>query len=330
MSSLVSELNSSASRLYSWNSQGSPNSSSSVSVINLRRRAREPVSVRAIGRALRRALWLKRRHLCQSRTALGRSPFLTRSFDSSSTLLAISSTSFPLSSTLSRSAISFMSSFFRIRTPLFVSAMRSALSSFRFILSLISLGITTLPALSIVVMTSSILPLYSTTWILYLASDLLYGVVFFSLYFALRSVSRVAIAIGVALNTVFVAIDAVVDIPLRLYLVVLSSSDSGQQPGSSSSLLATAQSTIDASNLVALIATLFQFSAVIAASLVMLKSGKFRKGIAYLGVACGVVAILFVPAFALGGSQLAGIFNIGGFVLLAFWSIGAGYRLRKL
>src|SRR5438445_5051684 len=47
MSSLVSELNSSASRLYSSNSERLPNSSSSVSVINLRRRAREPVPVRA-------------------------------------------------------------------------------------------------------------------------------------------------------------------------------------------------------------------------------------------------------------------------------------------
>src|ERR1035437_797232 len=48
ISSLVSEFRSSASRLYSSSSQRLPNSSSSVSVINLIKRAREPVSVRAV------------------------------------------------------------------------------------------------------------------------------------------------------------------------------------------------------------------------------------------------------------------------------------------
>jgi hypothetical protein len=62
----------------------------------------------------------------------------------------------------------------------------------------------------------------------------------------------------------------------------------------------------------------------------MLKSGVFKRAISYLGVVCGVVAILFIPAFVGGGAQLAGLFNIGGFVLLVIWSAGAGLRLRKL
>jgi len=70
--------------------------------------------------------------------------------------------------------------------------------------------------------------------------------------------------------------------------------------------------------------------AVIIASLVMLKSGTFKRAISYLGVVCGVVAILFVPAFVGGGAQLAGLFNIGGFVLLVVWSLGAGFRLRRV
>src|SRR3989454_9700392 len=48
ISSLVSEFNSSASRLYSSNSQRLPNSSSSLSVTNLIKRAKEPVSVLAV------------------------------------------------------------------------------------------------------------------------------------------------------------------------------------------------------------------------------------------------------------------------------------------
>jgi len=43
-----------------------------------------------------------------------------------------------------------------------------------------------------------------------------------------------------------------------------------------------------------------------------------------------IVAILFIPAFVGGGAQLAGLFNFGGFVLMVIWSVGAGFRLRKL
>src|SRR5438445_8272679 len=103
-----------------------------------------------------------------------------------------------------------------------------------------------------------------------------------------------------------------------------------QTSAQQASVSAAAQAIMNASNLVALVATAFQFSAVIIASSIMLKSGSFKRSISHLGVACGVIAILFIPAFVGGGAQLAGLFNIGGFALLVVWSVGAGYRLRKL
>jgi len=137
--------------------------------------------------------------------------------------------------------------------------------------------------------------------------------------------------VGIVLNSLFVVLDVALDIPLRLSLVSLAASYSASQlPSQLTSASAAAQTAMDASNLVALFATVFQFSAVIIASLVMLKSGSFRRGICYVGILCGVVAILFIPAFVGGGAQLAGLFNIGGFVLLVVWSLGSGYKLRKL
>jgi hypothetical protein len=173
--------------------------------------------------------------------------------------------------------------------------------------------------------------LYSLTWVLYLVSDLLFASAFVALYFALKSTNRTAMLVGVVLNSLFVVLDVALDIPLRLSLVSLGNAYSAAQAGAQqASVSAAAQTIMNASNLVALVATVCQFSAVIIASLVMLKSGTFRRSISYLGVVCGVVAILFVPAFVGGGAQLAGLFNIGGFVLLVIWSVGAGLRLRRL
>jgi hypothetical protein len=173
--------------------------------------------------------------------------------------------------------------------------------------------------------------LYSVTWILYLLSDLLFAAVFVALYFALKLANRRAMVVGVVLNSLFVVLDVALDIPLRLSLVSLAASYSAAQlPAQQASVSAAAQTVMNSSNLVALVATVLQFSAVIISSLVMLKSGAFMRVVSYVGIVCGVVAILFIPAFVGGGAQLAGLFNIGGFVLLVVWSMGAGLRLRKL
>lgn len=168
-------------------------------------------------------------------------------------------------------------------------------------------------------------------WVLYLVSDLLFASAFVALYFALRSTNRTAMLVGVALNSLFVILDVALDIPLRLSLITLGDSYSAAQTSAQqASVSAAAQAIMNASNLVALVATAVQFSAVIIASSIMLKSGSFKRSISYLGVACGVIAILFIPAFVGGGAQLAGLFNIGGFALLVVWSVGRAPGFESL
>src|SRR6267378_2877685 len=133
--------------------------------------------------------------------------------------------------------------------------------------------------------------LYSLTWVLYLVSDLLFASAFAALYFALKSTNRTAMLVGVILNSLFVVLDVALDIPLRLSLVSFANAYSVAQAGAQqASVSAAAQTIMNASNLVALVATVCQFSAVIIASLVMLKSGTFKRAISYLGVVCGVAA----------------------------------------
>ena len=169
--------------------------------------------------------------------------------------------------------------------------------------------------------------LYATTWILYLVSDLLYLVGFFALYYSLRLVSKGVAAIAVALNTIFVAADVAIDIPLRLWLISLSSAYASAT-GNAQQALSSADFAITASNLVALVATLFQFTALILISYLMRRSPNFGARVGYVGIASGIVALLFIPAF-LVAPQLAGLFNIGGFVLLVVWSLLAGFKLRR-
>jgi hypothetical protein len=170
--------------------------------------------------------------------------------------------------------------------------------------------------------------LYTAVWVLYLVSDLFFLVAFFGLRKALTKMSGSVVLLMVGLNTLFVVLDVVLDIPLRLYLVVLSNAYYAQG-ADQAGILASAQFTVQASNLVALVATVCQFAAVIIAGYLMTRSGSFRRGVGYLGILAGLVAILFVPAFV-AGSQLAGLFNLAGFVLLGVWSILAGLKLRGL
>lgn len=173
--------------------------------------------------------------------------------------------------------------------------------------------------------------LFGTTWALYLVSDLLYLIPFPAFYLVLKQTNRAATLIATVFTIVFVTIDVGVDIPFRLSLIGLSNSyttaNSAQQPA----YLATGQLTMDMANIVALVATLMQFSAVMLVSYAMLKNGEiFRKSAAYGGAASGVLGLLFIPAFSLGVQQLSGLFNLGGFVLLVIWSLVSGYKLYKL
>src|SRR3989441_4457525 len=171
--------------------------------------------------------------------------------------------------------------------------------------------------------------LFGMTWGIYLVSDLLYLIAFPALYFALRQANRTVTLIAAIFNLVFVAVDVGVDIPLRLSLIGLSNSYLSTNGNVRAAYLATGQLTMDLANLTALVATFLQFSAIVLASYAMLKSETFKKSAAYIGMASGVLGLLFIPTFALG-SMLSGLFNIGGFVLLVIWSMLAGYRLYKL
>jgi len=98
--------------------------------------------------------------------------------------------------------------------------------------------------------------LYATTWILYLIGDLLFLIVFFGLYSALKDASRVPTIVAVIFNIVFVALDVAINIPLRLLLIGLSNDyTTAQDVTQKATYIAAAQSNIATSNSVALIAT---------------------------------------------------------------------------
>lgn len=171
--------------------------------------------------------------------------------------------------------------------------------------------------------------IYAATWGLYLVSDILFVVVFPALYFALKQINRTVMLVAVILNTLFVAIDVAIDIPLRLSLVGLSNSYTASSGGAQQAIVASAQSTMNSANVVALVATILQFVALILASYVMTKSQSFKRSTGIIGIVSGILAILFIPAFAAGSAAAAGILNLAGFVFLGIWSIITGIRLRK-
>ena len=174
---------------------------------------------------------------------------------------------------------------------------------------------------------------YGTTWVLYLVSDLLFLVAFFAIYPIIAHANLGLARSTIGLNTSFVALDVGLDIPLRLWLIQLSnvytSATASAQTQLAQQAVSSADFAINVSNEVALVATLFQFTAVIVASFLLKDSPGFGKRTAYVGTATGIVSLLFIPAF-LAGSQLSGIFNILGFVLLTMWSLLVGYKFRKL
>lgn len=171
--------------------------------------------------------------------------------------------------------------------------------------------------------------LLGVTWGLLLASDLLYLIPFPILYAVLRQVNRTGALVAVVFNTVFVAVDVSVDIPLRFSLIGLSNSYMSAQSAMQASYLPVAQLAMDTSNVAALIGTFLQYSAVILASTAMLRSTTFGRRRGYVGIVSGILGLLFIPTFPLS-PMIAGPFNIGGSVFLVIWSLLVGYRLYKM
>jgi hypothetical protein len=168
------------------------------------------------------------------------------------------------------------------------------------------------------------------TWGLYLVSDLLFLIPYPAFYFALRKLNRTATLIALVFNTLFVAIDVGMDIPLRFSLIGISNLYTSASTASQQAYLATGALAMDLANYTALTATFLQFSAVLLVSYTMLKSDIFKKSAGYIGIVGGVLALLFIPAFSLGTMMLSGLLNILGFVFLVIWSIVVGYRFYRL
>ncbi|HYR82307.1 MAG TPA: DUF4386 family protein [Thermoplasmata archaeon] len=171
--------------------------------------------------------------------------------------------------------------------------------------------------------------LYGTTWGLYLVSGLLNLIPFAALYGVLRPNHRMAALVALVFNSLFVTIDAAVDIPVRLSLIGLSNAYAAANPAAQGAYVATAQLAMDLANITVLIATFVHFSAVILVSYAMLRETPFRRTAAYVGIVGGIVALLFIPTFVLG-SPLSGLFNLAGVVLLFIWSVIVGWTLYPL
>lgn len=171
--------------------------------------------------------------------------------------------------------------------------------------------------------------LLGITWGLLLASDLLYLIPFPILYIVLKQVNRTAALVAVVFNTVFVAVDVSVDIPLRFSLIGLSNSYTSAQSTMQASYFPVAQLAMDTSNVAALIGTFLQYSAVILVSIAMLRSTTFGRRRGYVGIVSGILGLLFIPTLPLS-SMIAGPFNIGGSIFLVIWSLLVGYRLYKM
>src|SRR3989442_1130476 len=114
---------------------------------------------------------------------------------------------------------------------------------------------------------------------------------------------------------------------VTLPLICLSNSYASANPAGQAAYVATAQLAMDLANITALIATFVQFAAVILVSYALLRDTRFRRSAAYVGMACGILALQFIPTFVLG-SQLSGLFNLGGFLFLVIWSVMAGWTLH--
>jgi len=138
-----------------------------------------------------------------------------------------------------------------------------------------------------------------------------------------------AALVALVFNSLFVTIDAAVDIPVRLSLIGLSNAYAAANPAAQGAYVATAQLAMDLANITALIATFVQFFAVILVSYAMLRETPFRRSAAYVGIVGGIVALLFIPTFVLG-SPLSGLFNLAGVVLLFIWSVIVGWTLYRL
>jgi hypothetical protein len=169
--------------------------------------------------------------------------------------------------------------------------------------------------------------LYITELVLFLAPSVLAMIVFLALYMALKhlnkSLAAIGALIGIASQIIGLAYNSSPQ-SLNGALVLLSSQYMAATTAIQKAAYATAaESLIAMTNAVSASGILFSIGILII-SLVMLR-GVFNKGIAYLGVATGTIAV-FSETFR----PVIGIGYIVFFILEVIWLIAVGWKLFKL
>ncbi len=168
---------------------------------------------------------------------------------------------------------------------------------------------------------------YITELVLFLAPSVLAMIVFLALYMALKHLNKSLAAIGalIAIASQIIGL-AYNSSPQSLNgaLVLLSGQYMAATTAVQRAAFATAaESLIAMANAVSASGILFSIGILII-SLVMLR-GVFHKGIAYLGVVTGTIAI-FSEAFR----PVIGIGYIVFFILEVIWLIAVGWKLYRL
>jgi len=168
---------------------------------------------------------------------------------------------------------------------------------------------------------------YITELVLFLAPSVLAMIVFLALYMALKHVNKSLAAIGalIAIASQIMGLAYSSSPPsLSGALVLLSDQYMAAITAAQHAAYATAaESLIAMANAVSASGILFSIGILII-SIVMLK-GVFHKGIAYLGIVTGALAI-FSEAFR----PLIGIGYIVYFILEVIWLIAVGWKLFRL
>jgi hypothetical protein len=169
--------------------------------------------------------------------------------------------------------------------------------------------------------------LYITELLLFLAPSVVAMIVFLALYKALehvnKSLAAIGALIGIASQIIGLAFNSSPP-SLNGALVILSDQYTAAINAVQRAAFATsAESLIAATNVVNASGILFSIGILII-SIVMLR-GVFNKGIAYLGIVTGVIAILseaFRPLISFG--------YIVFFILEVIWLIAVGWKLFRL
>ncbi|HSP08745.1 MAG TPA: DUF4386 family protein [Candidatus Dormibacteraeota bacterium] len=168
---------------------------------------------------------------------------------------------------------------------------------------------------------------YTLELILFVAPNVLAMVVFLALYMALKHVNKsfaaIAALIAIASEVTAPAINSSPQ-SLNAALILLSNQYAAATADAQRLAFATAAESLIATTNAVTFAGIMLEVGILIISVVMLK-GVFPKGVAYLGIATGVVGI-----FSEALRPVIGFAYIVFFVLEVIWLIAVGWRLHRL